>query len=514
MSDGAAATITSRNPATLATLGSVFVTPVRDVSGIVEEVAAVRPLWTQLRVADRARYLERAAQAVIDEFDELCELIASESGRPRAEVSAFELLGAIDALRWLAANAGRLLSAKTLTFPRAVFPLKRGSAGNAPRGVIAVIGAGSGPFAALLGRVATALLGGNGVVVKPAPRACLAGERVAGVLARAGLPEGLVRVVHGDGALGAALVSTDGVAHVFFAGSSAVGGEVAGACARRGTGVTVDNGPGETMIVLEDAHLPRAVAGALWAACAGAGQLHGALRHTYVETAIHQRFIEELAGAATTLRVGDPLEGGTQIGPLANEARRASVALVVEQALAAGAVRYCGEPLSPDGLPGAFQSPTVLGGPPEALGAPDGVVRGPVLGVSAVSGSVEAVALANSGPRSQGASIWTADRRRAARIARDLNAQIVWCNDHIPSPGLPQASGVALSACVEPKVIAWDPPGTRTPWRYPYDAVSEQALRALVGLHSTRHGDRERALRAGGSSIARVAGRAIRGARR
>jgi acyl-CoA reductase-like NAD-dependent aldehyde dehydrogenase len=508
------AMIESRNPATLESLGSVAVTAPQAVAQIVEEVAAVRPLWAQLRVADRIRYLERAAQAVIDEFDELCELIASESGRPRVEVAAFELLAAVDSLQWLAANASGLLGANSLTFPRAVYPLKRASAGHSPRGVIAVVGAGSGPFAPIIARVAAALLAGNGVVVKPAPRASLSGERVAGVLARAGFPEGLVRVVHGGAELGAQLVSSDGVAHVFFAGSPGVAGEVAAACGRRGASVTLDSGPGEAMVVLEDAHLPGAVAGALWAACAGAGQLHGTLSRVYVEQAIHEPFIEELSAAAGMLRIGDPLEAGTQIGPLANEARREAVATAVARAVDAGAVRYCGEPLSPRGLPGAFQTATIIGGAHAALAALGEPLRGPVIGVGAVVDSVEAVALANSGPRAQGASIWTADRRRAARIARDLRAPIVWCNDHIPSPGLPQAGGDALAACVEPKLIAWDPPATRTPWRYPYDATSEQALRALVALHSTRRSDRERALRSGGSSIARVAGRAVRGARR
>jgi acyl-CoA reductase-like NAD-dependent aldehyde dehydrogenase len=506
--------VQSRNPATLEVLGSVQSTAPEDVAAIVNEVASVRPLWAQLRVADRVGYLERAAQAVVDEFDELCGLIASESGRPGVEVAAFELLGAIDALRWLVDNAGTLLHAKTLTFPRAVYPLKRANAGYSPRGVVAVIGAGSGPFAALVGRVAAALLGGNGVVVKPAPRACLTGERVAGVLARAGFPEGLVRVVHGGAELGSELVAARGVAHVFFAGSPAVAGDVAAACGRRGASVTLDAGPGEAMIVLEDAHLPGAVAGALWSACTGAGQLHGALGRVYVEAAVHEPFIEELSAAAAMLRVGDPRARGTQVGPLANETRRAAVWVAVERAVAAGATRYCGEPLSPDNLPGAFQSPTILGGSHAMLAGLGDVLRGPVLGVSAVADSVEAVALANGMARGQGASIWTSDRRRAARIARDLHAPIVWCNDHIPSPGLPQSGGEALAACVEPKLIAWDPPTTRTPWRYPYDATGEQALRALVGLHSTRHGDRERALRAGGSSLARVAGRAVRGARR
>ena len=131
--------IEARNPATLETIGPVEATAPAAAASAVAGVAAVTPLWAQLRVADRARYMERAAQAVIDDFDELVELIVAESGRPRVEIEAFELLAAIDTLQWLATNARRLLSARAITLPRALHPLKRASAGHTPRGVIAVI---------------------------------------------------------------------------------------------------------------------------------------------------------------------------------------------------------------------------------------------------------------------------------------------------------------------------------------------------------------------------------------
>jgi acyl-CoA reductase-like NAD-dependent aldehyde dehydrogenase len=389
--------------------------------------------------------------------------------------------------------------------------LGRASAGHAPRGVVAVISSGSAPFAAPLTQIAAALLGGNGVLVKPAPRACLAGERVAGVLVRAGLPEGLVRVVHGAGDVGAALAQTPGIAHVFFAGSGASAGDVAAVCARRGASVTLDVNSGEAMLVLADAGLAGAVAGALWAACTGAGQLHGALRRVYVERALHRPFVEELTAAAAALRVGDPREHATQLGPLADASRGERLDAVVEQALAHGAHHHHGGPTAPNGLAGAFRSPTILEGSSEALALLEEPLAGPLLGVTAVADSVEAVALAGG---ARGASVWTGDRRRAARIARELAAPIVWCNDHIPGPGLRQSAADALATCVMAKLIAWDPPAARPPWRYPYDATSEQALRALATLHSTRSGDRERALRAGGASLARVAGRLLRERRR
>ncbi len=147
--------------------------------------------------------------------------------------------------------------------------------------MVGVIGAGSAPFAQPLGQIAGALLAGNGVVYKPAARACLAGERIARVLARTGLPEGLVRVIHGGADVGVALAQAP-VDKVLFTGSPAVGRVVARACVSREKEVTVELGGKDAMLVLADAHLPPAVAGALWAGCAGAGQARGSIERVYV----------------------------------------------------------------------------------------------------------------------------------------------------------------------------------------------------------------------------------------
>jgi acyl-CoA reductase-like NAD-dependent aldehyde dehydrogenase len=259
----------SRNPATGAELGSVALTAPDQVSGVVEAIAKVQPLWALLRVRDRARYMQRMAQAVIDDFDTLADLLVAEQGRPRADIATMELLAAIDALSWIADEGAQALEARQVGTSHSMALAKRARIAYEPYGVVGVIGAGSAPFAQPLGQIAGALLAGNGVAFKPAGRACLAGERIAKVLARAGLPEGLVRIIHGGAEVGIALAEAP-VDKILFTGSPAVGRAVARACVSREKEVTVELGGKDAMLVLADAHLQRAVAAALWAGYAGA----------------------------------------------------------------------------------------------------------------------------------------------------------------------------------------------------------------------------------------------------
>src|SRR5258707_15657512 len=228
----AAPRLSSRNPATGAELGSVAVTPPNQVAEVVTAIAKVQPLWALLRVADRARYMRRMAQAVIDDFDELADLLVAEQGRPRAEVAALELLAAIDALSWVAEEGASVLGGRRVGVSRSLAVAKRGRIAYEPYGVVGVIGAGSAPFAQPLGQIAGALLAGNGVAFKPAARACLAGDRIGRVLARAGLPEGLVQIIHGGPETGVALARSD-AGKILFTGSPAIGREGARACVSR-----------------------------------------------------------------------------------------------------------------------------------------------------------------------------------------------------------------------------------------------------------------------------------------
>jgi acyl-CoA reductase-like NAD-dependent aldehyde dehydrogenase len=517
------ARLTARDPVTGAALGSVGATSPEHIDEVVAAVAKVQPLWALLRVRDRARYMGRMAQAVIDDFDELREQLGREAGRPRAEVAALELLAAIDALKWVAEDGADVLSARRVGINRSLTIAKRARIAFEPYGVVGVIGAGSAPFAQPLGQIAGALLAGNGVVFKPAARACLAGERIARVLARAGLPEGLVRVVHGGADVGVALAQAP-VSKVLFTGSPAVGRVVARACVSREKEVTVELGGKDPMLVLADAHLRRAIAGALWAGCAGAGQARGSIERVYVAREVYERFLYGLVGGARALTVGDPADPRVQVGPLASPRRVEHVSALVQEALAGGARLHCGGPVSPPGCDaGSFYAPAVITDVGPEMRIMREPIDGPVLAVVAVDSIDEAIAAANDGDYCLGASIWTADRYQGVRIARELHAGMVWLNDHLPGPtvsrgpwgaaaggGLGRTLGRAgLHACAQEKLITWDPPAMRGLWWGPYDATSAKAMRTVAKLRSGRDSDHDRAWREGAVALARMGARAF-----
>ncbi|HEV7584805.1 MAG TPA: aldehyde dehydrogenase family protein [Solirubrobacteraceae bacterium] len=522
----------ARDPATGESLGSVSRTPPERIDGVVEAVAKVQPLWALLRVKDRARYMRRMAQAVIDDFDQLELSLAREQGRPRGEIATLELLAAIDALIWIAEDGAKALGGRRVGVNRSMSPVKRARIAYEPYGVVGVIGAGSAPFAQPLGQIAGALLAGNGIVFKPALRASLAGERIARVLARAGLPEGLVRIVHGGAEVGVALAES-AVSKVLFTGSPAVGRAVARACVSREKEVTVELGGKDAMLVLADANLPRAVAGALWAGCAGAGQVRGSIERVYVAREVFSRFLEELVNAAGALKVGDPADRTVRVGPLASERRVEYLGELVREAVEQGARVHCGGALtaapSAGAGTGAFYAPTVITGAGPETRLMREPLDGPVLALVPVDSVDEAIRLANDSDYGLGASVWTADRYQGLRIARELHAGMVWLNDHLPGPtvsrgpwgaaaggGLGRTLGEAgLRACAQEKLITWDPPASRGLWWGPYDEASLRAAHAVAKLRSARESDRHGAWRGGALAIARVAARALgRGAPR
>jgi succinate-semialdehyde dehydrogenase/glutarate-semialdehyde dehydrogenase len=199
-------TLDSFNPATGEKVGSVATVAPGQVQGIVDEVAEVQPFWAQLSLDDRARYMRRTAQVIIDSLDELSLLLAREQGKPRSEAYTMELLPTIDGLHWIADNGPKLLSDEKLRYPQIFWKAKKSWIAHEPLGVVGVIAPWNYPWSIPFGEVAIALMCGNGVVLKPASLTPLIGERIQRVFERAGVPEGLVRTVHGGGRVGNALV--------------------------------------------------------------------------------------------------------------------------------------------------------------------------------------------------------------------------------------------------------------------------------------------------------------------
>ncbi len=514
----------SFSPATGERLGAVPVTPPDRVGEIVDAVAGAQPFWAALEPEHRARYLRRAAQAVIDETDDLRDLIAREQGKPRNEAYLMEVLPTIDTLRWVAEQGPRILADEAIPTPQAFLRTKRSSFVYEPLGVIAVIAPWNYPWSIPLGEVALALVAGNGVVLKPSSLTPLLGERIVALLERAGVPEGLVRVVHGPGT-GAALAEAPGVAKVFFTGSVEAGRSVGAACARRLAGSVLELGGKDPMVVLRDAPLEHAIAGALWAGFANAGQTCAGVERVYVVREVADRFVAGVVDGARALRLGDPLGWSTEVGPMISAEERDRVRGLVDDAVADGAELRCGGPVDPPaGLRGAWYAPAVLTGATHEMRIMREEIFGPVVPIVVVDGEEEAVALANDSRFGLGASVWTRDRVRGERVAARLEAGMTWINDHMYSHGACQCSwgGVkdsglgrthskfGLYACANVKLRVWEPSRLRDLWWHPYDADLGRAMKQMAAVLYGRESQRLGALRAGARPLARVARRLLR----
>jgi acyl-CoA reductase-like NAD-dependent aldehyde dehydrogenase len=521
-------TLESRNPATGGVLGTVEVTPPDQVQAVVDSVAQVQPFWAQLTLRDRARYLLRAAQVLIDEADEIRDLIVAEQGKPRNEAFAMEVLPTIDALHWIAGEGQEILADEKVPMPQLFLKTKRSAFTYEPLGVIAVIAPWNYPWSIPFGEVALALMAGNGVVLKPASLTPLIGDRIGRVFERAGVPEGLVRVIHGPGT-GSALVDSS-VAKVFFTGSVQTGRGVGEACARQLKGSVLELGGKDPMIVLEDANLDHAIAGALWGGFANAGQTCSGIERVYVVREVSERFIAGVVRGAQSLPVGDPMGWETAIGPMVSREQHDLVRELVDDALAAGAKLECGGPLAdpPAGLSGAFFAPTVLTGITHDMRIMREEIFGPVLPIITVDSEQEALALANDSQFGLGASVWTADRGRGERVARELEAGMVWINDHMFSHGACQLawggvkesglgrthSKFGLYECVNIKLRVWESSAVRDPWWHPYDETLGRALKQTAAILYGRPSIRAAALRDGARPLLRLGSRLARDALR
>jgi len=499
-------------------IGAVPTLTPEEVQGVVDEVAEVQPYWAALPLSDRARYMRRAAQVIIDSLDDLTALLTREQGKPRNESYVMELLPTIDSLHWIAGDGPKILEDEAISLP-IFLKQKKAKFAYEPLGVVGVIAPWNYPWSIPFGEVAIALMCGNGVVLKPASLTPLIGQRIQGVFERAGLPEGLVRTVHGGGAVGNALVESS-VAKIFFTGSVDVGRGVGVACAERMKGSVLELGGKDPMLVLADASVSNAVSGALWGGFANAGQTCSGIERVYVAREVAERFVDELVEGAQALRVGDPMDPGTEIGPMISREQFELVRELVDDAVAAGAELRCGGPRDVAECPeGEFFGPAVLTGVTHDMRIMREEIFGPVLCVMTTRSEDEAIELANDSEFGLGASVWTLDRGRGERIARRIESGMVWINDHLYSRGarsfswgVVKDSGLGRShskfgfyECVNVKHVSWDPSRTKNFWWHPYDGWLGRGMDASAKLLYGRDADKPEALRKGVRSYARLA---------
>ena len=500
----------SLNPSTGQRLGIAWQAEPQHLDQAIQEAQRAFERWKSLTPEDRRPWFRRMKILLLERAEELARLIALEQGKPIVEAWAVELLPTLGLLTYLEQEAPRLLRPQRLQPFELLFADKTLELHLEPLGAILVISPWNYPWLLAASALLSALAVGNAVVWKPSPLTPLVAEALTQWIHDAGVPEGLVNVLHGGGTVGAALVQRPEFQLIHFTGSTETGRRIMATAAPHVTPLVLELGGKDPMIVLEDADVERAAQGAVWAALMNAGQTCSSVERVFVHRSLYTDFVERVVHLTRQLRVGNPLDIRTDLGPLTAEFQWQKVHHHVKDAVERGAQVLTGGG-RPRGLPtGFFYAPTILVQVP--LEAP--VLReetfGPVLPIVPFDTEAQVLRWVHAVPYGLTCSLWTRDPERARALVRTLRAGTVTLNDHTFSYAEPRApwgglgdsgfgrshGALGLLAMCHVKTVAYDfTPRSRQLWWYPYGSTLAALLRrAAPALYHPSRVQRVRAL--------------------
>ncbi len=432
---GAPRRLRLKSPVDYRVLGEIEVTQEAEVRAALERARKAQPAWAALDVAERARVLWRALDIVIERQEELIDVVISETGKTRTEAINIEIFAACDALAYYAKHAPAFLAPEKRKLHGLMRFLKRLQVHYQPLGVVGIISPWNGPFIMPMNPATQALVAGNAVLIKPSEVTPFSALEVKKIFEAAGLPEGLLEVLPGDGETGAAL-TTVGVDKIAFTGSVQTGRKVAVACAERLIPCTLELGGKDPMIVCEDADLESAAAGALAGGFTNTGQYCCGTERIYVMDSVIDEFTDRVVERASALRQG--MEGEFDVGAIFWPNQLEVIERHVADAVAKGARVLVGGRRNPD-YEGLFYEPTVLTNVTHDMQIMTEETFGPVIPIMPVSSDEEAVRLANDTCYGLSATVWTRDEYRATKLAKALESGGVCVNDMTVTYGVPEA---------------------------------------------------------------------------
>lgn len=429
--------IESFEPATGRAFARVPASDARDVDAAVDAATRAFSSWASTPAATRSAMLLRLADAIDANLAALAQAESRDTGKPVSLARSVDIPRSAANLRFFATAIlhaqGEMHDFDGGGVPGGVpainYTLRR------PRGVAGCISPWNLPLYLLTWKIAPALATGNTVVAKPSEVTPLTASLLADLSAQAGLPPGVLNIVHGPGSdAGAALVRHPCVPTITFTGSTGVGRWIGQTCGEMLKRVSLELGGKNPLVVFADSDVDDAIEHASRAAFSNQGQICLCGSRVLVERSIFDRVRDGLVARARALRIGDPRDEATQFGALVSEGHLAKVAGMVEEARVAGGVIRCGGArVDPANLPercrgGYFYQPTVIDGLDPACRVEQEEIFGPVVTMQAFEDEAQAVALANGTRFGLAATVFTRDVGRAHRVAGALRAGIVWVN--------------------------------------------------------------------------------------
>jgi acyl-CoA reductase-like NAD-dependent aldehyde dehydrogenase len=421
------------SPVDFRDLGEIDVADTQQVRGAIERARKAAPEWAATSFELRRRIIERAVQVLVREQESFVDTIVSETGKPREEALAVEVIAGCDALQFYARRAGRILADRSV--PLHLMKTKKLRIAYRPLGVVGIVTPWNFPFLLTLNPTVQALMAGNAVLLKPSEITPFSAQLVERLLREAGLPEDVFQLLQGDGETGAALVE-GGCDKISFTGSVATGRRVAEACARQLIPCTLELGGKDPMVVCADADLERAAAGAVYGAFANAGQVCVSTERVYVLDEVADAFTRKVVEKTAELRQGP--DGESDVGPIIHAPQLDIIDAQVKDAVAKGAKVLSGGRRNPD-FEGLYYEPTVLTDVTHDMAVMRDETFGPVLPILRVRDEEEALVLANDTRYGLNANVWTRDKRRGVALAKGIVSGSAVVNDCMLTYGVPES---------------------------------------------------------------------------
>jgi betaine-aldehyde dehydrogenase len=428
-------TLASLNPHDNSTIVDVAMAGAADIDRAVDAAAAALPAWRKLAAADRGRILLKLADLIEVNAEELARLESLDTGHPLRDSRALDVPRTAACYRYFGGMADK--------FQGETIPVEAGFLNytlREPVGVVGQVVPWNFPLMFTSWKMAPALAAGNTIVMKPAEVTPLTSLKIAELMTEAGLPDGVVNMVPGLGAVaGQAIAEHPGIHKIAFTGSTATGRRIVQASAGNLKKVQLELGGKGPNIVFDDANLVAAVNGSAWAIFHNQGQACIAGSRLILHERIVDAFLDKFIALAKSIRLGNPLDTATEMGPLTSKLHRDRVLNYVNVAREQGGEVLTGGQ-SPGGAlaHGCYIEPTVV----RAKTARDRVAQeevfGPFVTVLTFKTDDEALTIANGTDYGLGSGLWTMNLPRAHRFARELHAGMVWINSYKRvNPGSP-----------------------------------------------------------------------------
>ncbi len=433
--------IISYNPATGAEVGRVPQTSADDVKAAVTRSRSAFQNWKKTSFKERAAYIMQAREVILSQMDEIAHLISAESGKPFGEAISMEIAPVLDLMQYFARNTEKLLGPTKIGIGLYALLGRSSKIVYHPLGVVGIIPAWNYPFSIPLGEAVMALMAGNTVVIKPSELTPMVGLKIGEIFEKAQSTTNLrlsniVQIVTGDGQTGAALVEA-APDKIMFTGSVATGKKIAAAAAKNLTSCVFELGGKDPMIVFADANLELAAGAAVWGAFCNSGQSCSSVERLYVQENVAEVLTRKIVEKVRELTQGVGDSEDISIGAMSSERQIKIVEDHVEDFRAAGAKIEIGGRRNPD-LEGLFYEPTVITNASNDMRAMQEETFGPTLPVATFTTEEEAIRLANDSEFGLTASVWTRDRAKGERVARQIEAGSVCVNEVLYTHGIAQ----------------------------------------------------------------------------